>query len=763
MHLANGAAQYLLTASDQDRVITALFEHSSSGSSGPFTPSVTFAPQSGSDQGEISISAASEDSTDGDDNDSLLSIQLEAIAISEITEIRVHPGIGMTRLGNSDEFFIGPEAPGYVPSPGGTGGPGPEGGCYKDSNLQIKRQAQRFRVYGYDASGNVVQELHAGSAGVSALNWRVHVRNMKAANYAFEGAFLFDPDHKRNQNIQDNMDPIDRDQLIVDPGAQTIGPQTSGPVKLIGGIFFDGDKDPQGNPYTLPEYLKFDPPQPTNNGPIPVTYSRKEGIELGQLHLDDEQRLLFVPGPGESESLTSPAVVLTNPSEFFDPPNGVDPDDPRTNQFSYFNVPGWYDDTCGGEIDATVTLADGRVLSSRDGVTCASDEGTRNAKRGGWVVSAPPKYAPYMYHVVSIMDRVYEVFPEANPNPPLVNGQPTTNGEPNTDFYRDVFPILDRATNYAWVSAEAFGPQGNAHGPGQPGNLLSEANLTAFTELPSDGSDPGKAARMGIYNIMRHAETDYPPPSGNPAIDGPPGWPPVPPNPAPGPRPAGEGHVARGNQMPKLWGSGGKPLQNLQLNINNPDQYLSLTEWQLQHMENWANGIFTVNSKPVPVPLDQVPLANQPRAMNEAALEPTIGGGFHPGIEFPYLIMYKQLFAEAFRVGQGTEPGSVAAYMSCPWQGDFWSCNTAWWPVQRPEIVVEGDGQALSTLEWFRGYDGDTPLSSSDGYDQMVRVWWQLGMVLPVPSGGDFETNQGETVFREFERDPALGQKGNQG
>ncbi|MDR6305979.1 hypothetical protein GGQ85_003707 [Nitrobacter vulgaris] len=41
---------------------------------------------------------------------------------------------------------------------------------------------------------------------------------MKAANYAFQGAYLFDPDKLRNPSIQPGMKPIERDKLIIDPG-----------------------------------------------------------------------------------------------------------------------------------------------------------------------------------------------------------------------------------------------------------------------------------------------------------------------------------------------------------------------------------------------------------------------------------------------------------------------------------------------------------------------------------------------------------------
>ena len=505
---------------------------------------------------------------------------------------------------------------------------------------------------------------------------------------------------------------------------------------MSGDIFKNVGPNGDGTGLTLSRYLRFDPPQSSSEGQdVEVTYAGVSNIELGQLELDSQQRLIFIPGPGKSESVTTPKVVITNPSEHHSPPNGPIPEDPLINQFSYFNVPGWYDDTCGGEIDATVSLSNGRTLSTRDNVTSDSD-GDRNARRGGWIVVGPPKYSPYMYHVVSILDRVFEVFPDADPN-----------AGKKTNFYRDVYPILDRATNYAWVSAEAYGQQGNAHGPRQPGNLLSDANMSQFTST----ADSAKSARMGVYNIMRHAEkSDFPP---------------LPPQPADPPRKAGTGPRARGNKMPKLWGTGGKPLQNEQLGNNLPNQYLSLTDWQLKRMKDWAEGDFEAGVLSPPLPLDALSISEQPVAMDCAALEPTIGGGFHPGIEFPYLIMYPEFFAESFRVSDTVEPGSLAAFMSSPWQGDFWSCDTAWWPVQRPDIAVAYDAsnQQTTTSEWFRGYDpaDGLPLSSTDGYDQMVRVWWQLGMILPTSEGVDsFETDDNEVVYQEFERDPSLDSSG---
>jgi len=711
---------------------------------------------------------------------------------SDIKYIRVHPGIGMARLGNSgddsrqtpppaltegENFFIGPEAPGIVVDPGGSGGPGPNGGSYRDSQMDLKRQAQRFRIFAYDENDNVVAELTG--ANTTQIDWRVHVQNMKAANFAFQGAYLFDNTQMRNPNIQgpglgQTMAPEKRTDLIVDPGAQVISTMDTAEKRLTGTCFADGTSQ-------LPDLLDFIGDVKSNNGWVDVTYTQATGIELGRLQLDSDGHLLFIAGPGKSECVTSPKIRLSNPSEHHNPPNGIAitnaPDgnnhayDPLVNQFAYFNVPGWWDDTCGGEIDVTVQLSDGTIVSTRDGVKAIGDTGTRNAARGGWVVTAPPKYAPDMYHVVSIKDRVFEAFPQADPS--LADGE-------GTEFWRDIYPILSRAVNYGWVSAEAGGvtPENRnlAHGPKQAGNMLSDSNMAAFTN-PAPSFNP---VRTQIFRIMRQADvwsghsndTNYPTPQ-TPMQKLVAGFPrlidtlPADPPPASAPKPDMETaqRTARGNKMPKLWGTAGKPLQNEQLGNDLPNQYLSLTANALAHMQNWSTGDFT-NSQPgnftppAPKKLAEYSPADQPLAMDCAAVEPTIGGGFHPGIEFPYVICYRSYFDSAFRVKEGTAPGSVAAYMSSPWQGDYWSCNTAWWPVQRPDIVFKyhGPDNPRTYCEWFRGYDEEGALlSSTDGYDQMVYAWPKLGMVLPSrDTAGNIVTQNGSIVFEEFERDPTL-------
>ena len=77
-------------------------------------------------------------------------------------------------------------------------------------------------MYAYDTNAKVVAELTSDSGLVQSMRWRGHVRNMKAANYAFQGAYLFDPDKLRNPSIQPGKKPIERDKLIIDPGVHTI-------------------------------------------------------------------------------------------------------------------------------------------------------------------------------------------------------------------------------------------------------------------------------------------------------------------------------------------------------------------------------------------------------------------------------------------------------------------------------------------------------------------------------------------------------------
>lgn len=89
--------------------------------------------------------------------------------MANLTAVKVFPTIGIARLGNSPEYFAGPEIPFPAPPPL------PPGGTYKDDFCRIKRQAQRFRLFGF-YDDNSVKELTLADG---PIQWKVHLVNAK--------------------------------------------------------------------------------------------------------------------------------------------------------------------------------------------------------------------------------------------------------------------------------------------------------------------------------------------------------------------------------------------------------------------------------------------------------------------------------------------------------------------------------------------------------------------------------------------------------
>ena len=89
-----------------------------------------------------------------------------------IVRAAIHPGIGIARVGNAkDAFYIGPQVPNPAPLPPAR---------YRDETGALKREAALFRIYGYNAAGEVVAELTQVNAEIT---WRAHVANQKSGWY----------------------------------------------------------------------------------------------------------------------------------------------------------------------------------------------------------------------------------------------------------------------------------------------------------------------------------------------------------------------------------------------------------------------------------------------------------------------------------------------------------------------------------------------------------------------------------------------------
>jgi hypothetical protein len=155
------------------------------------------------------------------------------------TVYRIHPAIGIARVGNSPgEFFIGPERRGELPEPPGG---------FKDAQCRVKRQAARFRIFAHHDDGSV-EEITDAEADIT---WTVHLANRKAA-YPGRG----------------NSEPTG--DLVIDPGART----TNGPNQQR--LFDTGT-------------IRF-------SGQSAVT------VALGEMRSDTENRLLVLGAAGKAAS-----------------------------------------------------------------------------------------------------------------------------------------------------------------------------------------------------------------------------------------------------------------------------------------------------------------------------------------------------------------------------------------------------------------------------------------------------------------------------
>ncbi|WP_425073366.1 LodA/GoxA family CTQ-dependent oxidase [Sagittula sp. S175] len=240
-------------------------------------------------------------------------IPLTKDQIARICEVRIHPGIGVARVGNStqgghDGYYIGPE----VMHPRRTAF-----GASRDPGGALKRQVARFRVYGYDKHGKVVAEVqHSDTA---QINWSVHVSNRKAQWYEFDAAMDLPATAeisvpRRNPKVSGSG----RAALCIDPG-----------VTRISGLSMNDSS------YAM-------------NGSFQGTQ-----VYLGELRTDPVGRLMVFPGHGVSASPSNQPV--------FDP----------THPASFNNAAGWYDDIADGPVHATVRIGDQEFRADPAWVTSA--------------------------------------------------------------------------------------------------------------------------------------------------------------------------------------------------------------------------------------------------------------------------------------------------------------------------------------------------------------------------------------------------------
>jgi hypothetical protein len=98
---------------------------------------------------------------------------------------KIHPSIGIARLGDAAAFFIGPEQPfggntGLADGKGSAVPPFRAGG-------KIKRQAARFRVFHYPPGQQPKEVNSVDDPNIVEIQWTVQLANKKAAFFRFVG------------------------------------------------------------------------------------------------------------------------------------------------------------------------------------------------------------------------------------------------------------------------------------------------------------------------------------------------------------------------------------------------------------------------------------------------------------------------------------------------------------------------------------------------------------------------------------------------
>ncbi|MEI9979395.1 MAG: CTQ-dependent glycine oxidase GoxA [Edaphobacter sp.] len=235
-------------------------------------------------------------------------------ADTAVARLAIYPPLGISRIGNSKEWFLAPEVPGLPPLPDGK---------YKDGPQQVKKQVQRFRIYAFNKAGEVIREITTKEA---RIEWTVHVANTKAAWYGFNNPLDNGPiapglpSQRRNASVTGKKNRAE--MLVIDPGAKTI---TGANTNVEG-------SDPS-----------FD---------MVGRFWRTLDVKLGHLQTDPAGRLLIFPGDGVSRSAY--------------------PDNPIRN---FSDNDGWHDDWCDGVVQAKLTFTDGSPMIAEDAwvVCCGPD------------------------------------------------------------------------------------------------------------------------------------------------------------------------------------------------------------------------------------------------------------------------------------------------------------------------------------------------------------------------------------------------------
>lgn len=634
------------------------------------------------------------------------------------TVFRVHPAIGIGRVGDSEAFYIAPVTAAGTIEPGGLMGglpikPGTEdtpitADDFRDAQGNVKRQAARFRIYAYPAGGSGTYPTGAGtlvavggSVGgkkVVDIVWTVHLANKKLNNYstvsqggqfrgigAYEDPSLLElrnPDYKGKT---DKDDAVRLRELFIDPGPRAI--KVSGGTSAV--VAFDAATpaayaNASATIVPVPDYPKSFPSDfNTLYEPLgPLT-------SLGDLRVDDKGGLVVAGGYARTVAVSKdgqPVDPMTQATE-----NGL-----------------WYDDAADGPVNAVVVF----------------DDNTTASVQAGWYVTGDPGYAPQTRNIISVWDDVYDVWVRQLALVPslFANGQFQASYQPS--FPDDIQPTFHACmlqrwnTNLPSVAINNHDMIGAIKPTDDPTSkipnlktLLRDPNSTADTTtgaplMPLSLGDAQKSflsvSQTQYFLLSQWHANAY----------------------LPGPGPAlGPGEILDKITLENCLG--GRYSPGIEVSFPIRDTNLYIQDWQKQDC-----GPFRINQ----APLDY---------SKATADKPFLTFGYIPLQPIP------------------VEPGDISKAMSVPWHTDYNSCATHlpdpnpqgnntlfWsWPAERPVAVYPVSlcvydaaaktwtvGQQVYSV---RGAGTDTPYPAQVGrfqkYPDFVKNWFDVGFIIEGP------------------------------
>lgn len=620
-------------------------------------------------------------------------------ALAQSTPIyRIHPAIGVARLGNADPgtYFLGPEQPGVTVS-------GPFKAPGTDGVGRVRPQAVRYRIWEYarDANGVLtpVREVQLGQNGVTEIDWTVHVANHKAAWFEENGAEgeTLAPGPLRNPSVGTGYNDPARQSLMTDFGAHTIHASAGTGATVA---------------------IQYDP---SNTNQLFVRGS--DGVTPvidyhGQMRVDGNGRLIYIAGKGHTASNLAPAAPMSH----------------------WSNNNNWFDDMADGPVGATVTVNGQRV---------PMDPGVGNA----WVLSAPPRFAPGIHPAISLYDTLSDMAVREMPIPknslymaggPLARVAqmnqvwPFGNGF-TPDFESEILPILQAAVNYTYVSGLVNFKHGSMADPtlGDPSASAANARRGVFTYLrsPTDAAvnQPGSGGTMPLM----YGDDWY---QGNNLFS------------------ANFGNVGSGNAGGGGQTINHFPKYQRYMTLK-PMQYALMQQWANGNFIGSSTPL--ASPAPSPFDFDRAVLENCIGGPFYPGIECSWQMRNPKLFAEPFRLMWdpdptqpnaiSQYLVDANLNIEGTPiaPGHFSRQMALPWQADFNDCvrllNYTWWPSARPDDVFVNPTDTLNQrVPWSRpsGKYSNNYASISSHMD-MVNSWYKYGFVeLDTASGVYIESER---------------------